>query len=68
MACRSPHVNSLASDFGNLWSQNLVQIEVFHCASAMQEKSCLPARSLLFFRDDTSAPTGGGMLLVGKKK
>lgn len=41
VACKTLCVKSLASDFGNVWSQNLVQFKVFHCASAMQEKSCL---------------------------
>lgn len=69
MACRTPCVNSLVSDFGNLWSQNLVQPKVFHCASAMQERSCLTCQEpFILQRDATSATAGGGMLLVGEEK
>lgn len=69
VTCRTPRVNSLASDVGNLWSQNLVQLKVFHCASAMQERSCLTCQKpFILQRDATSAPAGGGMLLVGEEK
>lgn len=66
MACRTLCVNFLASDFGNLWSQNLVQLKVFHCASAVQERSCLTCQKPFILQRD--ATSGGEMLLVGEEK